>query len=103
MVKLIKVHIHPTAIVETDKGIVLASHSRHGKPIFMLPGGSIRKKESYIGAVTRELQEETGLQATEVKYLFDFPTKNNLHKVFFIKTHGSLKKGQEGYDDGLRC
>lgn len=84
-----------TAIVETDKGIVVVSHSKQGKPTFMLPGGSIRKKESYMGAVTRELYEETGLHASEVKYLFDLPTKHNLHKVFFVKTHGTLRKGHE--------
>ena len=84
-----------TAVVETDKGIVLVSHSKYGKPNFMLPGGSIRKNESYMGAVTRELYEETGLHAYEVKYLFDLPTKKNLHKVFFVKTHGDLRKRHE--------
>jgi ADP-ribose pyrophosphatase YjhB (NUDIX family) len=84
-----------TAIVETDKGIVLVSHSRHGKPTFMLPGGHIRKKETLMGAVTRELYEETGLHASEVQYLFELPTKHNLHKVFFIKTYGDLKKSHE--------
>ena len=84
-----------TAVIETDEGILLVSHSKQGESTYMLPGGGIKKGESYIAAVTREVYEETGLSASEVKYLFDLETKNNVHKVHLVKTQGSLRKGHQ--------
>ena len=84
-----------TAIVETDKGILLVSHSRHGQPTYMLPGGGIKRGEHSICAAVRELYEETGLHSREVKHLFDLDTKHNKHKVFLINAYGKLRKKHE--------
>ncbi len=91
-----------TAIVDTPKGILVVSESGRG---YLLPGGNARKGESRRKAAIRELEEETGLKATDVSYLFEIKGgihKNRkghsfrtAHKVFLVKTIGTAKpKGE---------
>jgi 8-oxo-dGTP diphosphatase len=47
-----------------------------------LPGGIIRPKESPEAAARRELEEETGVVTSELKYLFLFGGANKRHHVF---------------------
>jgi ADP-ribose pyrophosphatase YjhB (NUDIX family) len=81
-----------TAIVDTDKGILVVSDGR--KPVFLLPGGGARPGESRRRAAIRELEEETGLKTYYCRYLFTYNEPNdgrrirNLHKVFLIKAYG---------------
>jgi 8-oxo-dGTP diphosphatase len=56
-----------TAIVETPEGILVVSG--RGK-FYILPGGGANKGESRTEAAVRELKEETGLIATDVRFLF---------------------------------
>ena len=84
-----------TAIVEMDEGILLVSHSRHGTPTYMLPGGGVKRRERSASSVIRELYEETGLHSLEIKFLFNLETKHQLHRVFWIKTYGHLRKKHE--------
>lgn len=51
---------------------------------YRLPGGKPKKGEASIEAAIRELWEETGLRAYDVKYLFKF----HASKVFKIKARG---------------
>jgi 8-oxo-dGTP pyrophosphatase MutT (NUDIX family) len=83
-----------TTIVETSKGILLVSHSRHGKPMYMLPGGGVRHGEKSIHAAKRELYEETGLHVSKIRFLFNFEATQH-HRVFCAKTYGRLKKRHE--------
>jgi len=83
-----------TAIVDTPKGILVASG---GHKLFLLPGGGANKGESREKATIRELREETGLKATSCRYLFEYNEPDdgrkirNLHKVFLIKAKGDPK------------
>ncbi|MCQ1535633.1 NUDIX domain-containing protein [Methanosarcina sp. KYL-1] len=70
-----------SVIVETDKGILLVSSSGG---FYRLPGGKPKEGEASIQAAIRELREETGLRAHEVKYLFKF----HASKIFRIKAKG---------------
>lgn len=91
-----------TAIVETPKGILVASGRRK---IFLLPGGEANKHESRRKAATRELREETGLHSLSCRYLFNFKGTihksykgghfQDHHKVFLVKTYGKLRPRNE--------
>ncbi|HEC92770.1 MAG TPA: NUDIX domain-containing protein [Candidatus Atribacteria bacterium] len=92
-----------TVIIDTERGILVVRDK--GKRVFTLPGGSTKKGESRKAAAIRELREETGLVAEEVKYLFSLigPKHRSYkggfyrdhHKVFLIKTHGEAKPRKE--------
>jgi 8-oxo-dGTP diphosphatase len=91
-----------TAIVETSKGILVAA-GRH--KVFLLPGGGAGKNESRMQAAVRELEEETGLHAHSVKYLFRYLGRvhnahggghfQDHHKVFLVKSYGHCRPRKE--------
>jgi 8-oxo-dGTP diphosphatase len=66
-----------TAIVETSRGILVVA-GRNG--LHILLGGGANEGESRTEAVVRELKEETGLIATEVRFLFRHV--GNVHKSY---------------------
>ena len=91
-----------TAIVETDRGILLTA-GRHGKP-FILPGGGAKRGESRFMAALRELTEETGLLPYAAEIIFTHkgkirPTMSGKHKfqdhhtVCLVKASGIPKPG----------
>lgn len=91
-----------TAIIETSRGILVASGKRK---IFLLPGGGAKKGETRQQAAIRELEEETGLHAHSVKYLFSYKGKphksysggyfQDHHKVFLVKSYGHCRPRKE--------
>ena len=81
-----------TAIVETSEGILVVSRNNR---TFFLPGGGAESGESRRDAAIRELKEETGLQAVTCRFLFEYPTYVNDHKVFLIKTTGVAEPEHE--------
>jgi 8-oxo-dGTP diphosphatase len=90
-----------TAIVETDKGILLTA-GRHGP--FILPGGGAHRGESRFMAALRELTEETHLLPYAAEIIFKHkgkirPTISGKHKfqdhhtVSVVKASGSPRPG----------
>ena len=72
-----------TAIVETERGILLTA-GRTGKP-FILPGGGTKRGESRFMAALRELTEETHLLPYSAQIIFKHkgkvrPTMSGRHK-----------------------
>jgi len=81
-----------TAIVDTDKGILLTAMS---DGMFLLPGGGAEKGESRFRAAIRELEEETGLIANYAEIIFRHESHSNEHTVVLIKAKGIPRPKRE--------
>lgn len=81
-----------TAILETDKGILLTAMSGG---TFLLPGGGANKGESRFRAAIRELEEETGLMANYAKIIFQHESHSHEHTVVLVKARGTPKPKHE--------
>ncbi|PLZ03132.1 NUDIX hydrolase [Burkholderia sp. WAC0059] len=71
-----------TVVCWRDDRILLVARDRSR---WALPGGTIRRAESPPDAARRELEEETGLLARELAYLFQFGGVNKRHHVFSVR------------------
>jgi 8-oxo-dGTP diphosphatase len=77
-----------TVLCVRDNRILLVARLRSR---WALPGGRIRREEAPHEAALRELDEETTLTATELRYLFQFRGFSTLHYVFFAEVaHQSI-------------
>ncbi len=77
-----------TTIIDTQKGIMVVTHDNYQ---YLLPGGSPKRGELQIQTAIRELREETGLRAYEVRYLFTHMAA----KVFLIRAEGMAEPKNE--------
>lgn len=77
-----------TAIIDTEKGIIVVSH---GRSQFLLPGGGTQSNEMQIESVIREVKEELGVYPVEIRYLFRYMAA----KVFLLKIAGTPKPHYE--------
>jgi 8-oxo-dGTP diphosphatase len=68
-----------TVVCQRDTRILMVS--KDGSR-WSLPGGKVANGESFQQAASRELQEETGLHALNMRYLFDFSGARTCHHVF---------------------
>ena len=70
-------------VVRDDPGRVLLVRHSYGPPLWHLPGGGVKRRESLTDAVRRELREEVGILAGE------------------LTLHGAFSNLQEGKSDHI--
>ena len=88
-----KVKRRATCIVEClspEKVPSILVAEQHNYDYLLLPGGLAKRGEPRISAAIRELKEESKLSSTCVLHVFDFKSAHYHHKVFFIRSCGSL-------------
>lgn len=70
-------------VVRDGEGRVLLVRHTYGPPLWHLPGGGVKRRESLTDAVRRELREEVGVLAGE------------------LRLHGTFSNLQEGKSDHI--
>ncbi|MFH1066218.1 MAG: NUDIX hydrolase [Nanoarchaeota archaeon] len=90
------------AVIEMEGGIVLIERGKEPfRGMWALPGGHLDYGESLEKAVAREVMEETGLIAYEVRQVRAYsepgrdPRGHYVSMVFQVKVRGELKAGDD--------
>lgn len=78
------------AWIENQFGDVLLLKQKRGNQLWTLPGGKVRMRESLLGALKREVQEETGLKIQSIVLgdIFDRPEKGVITFLYFARIKG---------------
>jgi len=75
---------------------------RHlGAEYWTLPGGGVEPDESPADAVVREVAEETGLQATSVRYLWEYAYPSGWTDAYAVDVENA--EPRLGIDEDLTC
>ena len=87
------------AVVRTEgTEILLVKHRWHdGTTSWILPGGALLPGEKPEEAVLRELDEETGLKGTAVRFLFTMPYDLGTSATFLVEVDATAQVSL-GYD-----
>jgi NADH pyrophosphatase NudC (nudix superfamily) len=85
------------ALIEINGQYLLARNKEWPEGFFSLISGFIEAGESPETSITRETNEELGLNATEVQFLghYPFPEMNQLLITYLVKTKGDIKLSPE--------
>jgi ADP-ribose pyrophosphatase YjhB (NUDIX family) len=86
-------------IIFDNAGKILLAHKRDFD-LWTLPGGGIEKRETPIIAVTREIKEETGLDANVERLIgiYTKPSENDIIFAFLCTVAGGKIKENEEID-----
>ena len=103
---MVRTGIRASAIIIKDNKILLIHRKNNGEEYWVFPGGGIEEGETPDATVVREIKEETNLDASNVKFVFEMETYKggNKHPFFFVDVgEGDLKMGGEesGRDQGV--
>lgn len=85
------------ALVEIDGKIIVARNAAWPPKMFALITGFMEKGETPIQGITRELKEETDLDALEVNLIgvYEFIRKNELIIAYHVKAAGEIRLSEE--------
>jgi len=89
--------------ITEDGKVILVSQFRYpfGKVIIEAPAGKVEAGEAHLDCGARELSEETGYTAGEMKYLgFAYPSPGCFTEKLHLYIARDLKKGATHPDDG---
>ncbi|MCQ1775516.1 8-oxo-dGTP diphosphatase MutT, partial [Neorhizobium galegae] len=97
-----RVHVAAAVIRGVDGRILLArrADTQHQGGLWEFPGGKVEADESVATALSRELQEELGIQVTAarplIKVQHDYPDKQVLLDVWEVSAFTGEPHGAEG-------
>ena len=94
-------------LVEDGDRILLQNRVKEDWRGYALPGGHVEPGESFVGAVIREMKEETGLTVLDPRLagVKQFPTENGRYVVLLFKAtrwSGNLISSEEGEMEWIR-
>ena len=94
-------------LVEDGDRILLQDRVKEDWRGYALPGGHEEPGESFVGAVIREMKEETGLTVLDPRLagVKQFPTENGRYVVLLFKAtrwSGELRSSEEGRMEWIR-
>ncbi|GIQ69613.1 hypothetical protein XYCOK13_24370 [Xylanibacillus composti] len=69
-----KHRIRPTALILRDRHVLLIEYEENGEQHYNLPGGGLKKGETLIEGLVRELREEANVQAEvgPIAFIYEF-------------------------------
>lgn len=89
-------------VVSREEGLLLVKHSKEGREYYLLPGGGVMRGEKMSEALSREVEEETGLKVQAGKLLcvsetiFPDGSRHIVHMVFHgVERGGRLKPSRD--------
>ena len=96
-----RVELTVLCLVEDDNKILLQNRLKEDWQGYTLPGGHVKRDESFVGAVIREIKEETGIKIKNPTLVGvkQFPIKKGRYVVFLFKAtefEGELNSSVEG-------
>ncbi len=86
-----------------DEKVLLVRQYRYayGESVYELPAGKLEKGEDPAKAAARELEEEAGLKADELKLLYlVYPTPGYTNEKLYIYEATSATEGEKHLDEG---
>jgi 8-oxo-dGTP pyrophosphatase MutT (NUDIX family) len=86
---------HRAVLIFIDNNkILLLYRFKNGEEYYVFPGGGVEEGEEILDAAVREAKEETGLDVTIQKPLWEYENKGRIEHFFLVdKFSGELKIG----------